>query len=82
MKIAMVGAGVSGLTAAYLLSEHHDVTLFEREESLGGHAHTVDVPGGDGDYPVDTGFLVYNDQTYPRSLPFWIASVLRRRRAP
>lgn len=65
MKIAVVGAGVSGLTAAYLLSEHHDVTLFEREESLGGHAHTVDVPGGDRDFPVDTGFLVYNDQTYP-----------------
>ncbi len=65
MKIAVVGAGVSGLTAAYLLSQIHDVTIFEREESLGGHAHTVDAPGGDGNYPVDTGFLVYNDQTYP-----------------
>jgi predicted NAD/FAD-binding protein len=65
VKIAIVGAGVSGLTAAYLLSPHHDVTLFEREASLGGHANTVDAPGGDGDYPVDTGFLVYNDQTYP-----------------
>jgi predicted NAD/FAD-binding protein len=65
VKIAVVGAGVSGLTAAYLLSQIHDVTIFEREESLGGHAHTVDAPGGDGNYPVDTGFLVYNDQTYP-----------------
>ncbi|HEY1223464.1 MAG TPA: FAD-dependent oxidoreductase [Acidimicrobiales bacterium] len=66
MKIAIVGAGVSGLTAAYVLSNQHDVTLFEREETLGGHAHTVDASGGDADYPVDTGFLVYNDATYPK----------------
>lgn len=66
MKIAIVGAGVSGLTSAYVLSSHHDVTLFEREETLGGHAHTVDAPGGDSTYPVDTGFLVYNDATYPK----------------
>jgi predicted NAD/FAD-binding protein len=66
VKIAIVGAGVSGLTAAYVLSNHHEVTLFEREETLGGHAHTVDAPGGDADYPVDTGFLVYNDATYPK----------------
>ena len=66
MKIAIVGAGVSGLTAAYMLSDQHDVTLFERDECLGGHAHTVDVPGGDAHYAVDTGFLVYNDATYPK----------------
>ena len=66
VKIAIVGAGVSGLTAAYVLSNEHDVTLFEREETLGGHAHTVDAPGGDADYAVDTGFLVYNDATYPK----------------
>jgi len=48
------------------LSDHHEVTLFEREETLGGHAHTVDAPGGDADYPVDTGFLVYNEVTYPK----------------
>ncbi|MFZ1063114.1 MAG: FAD-dependent oxidoreductase [Acidimicrobiales bacterium] len=66
MKIAIVGAGVSGLTAAYVLSTRHEVTLFEREEYLGGHAHTVDVPLGDLRFPVDTGFLVYNDETYPR----------------
>ena len=65
MKIAIVGAGVSGLTAAYVLSDHHDVTLYEREETLGGHAHTVDAPGGDAHYAVDTGFLVFNDATYP-----------------
>lgn len=56
---------MTGLTAAYVLSEQHEVTLFEREEGLGGHAHTVDAFGGDRDYPVDTGFLVYNDATYP-----------------
>ena len=66
MKIAIVGAGVSGLTAAYVLSDHHDVTLYEREETLGGHAHTVDAPGGDAHYAVDTGFLVFNDATYPK----------------
>jgi predicted NAD/FAD-binding protein len=65
VKIAIVGAGVSGLTAGYLLSDYHDVTIFEREEWLGGHAHTVRVAGGDGDYDVDTGFLVFNDATYP-----------------
>ena len=65
MKIAIVGAGVSGLTAAYILSREHTVTLYESQERLGGHAHTVKVPGGDGDYWVDTGFLVYNENTYP-----------------
>ncbi len=65
MKIAIVGAGVSGLTAAYLLSSHHEVTLFEREQTLGGHAHTVNASDGERDYPVDTGFLVFNEATYP-----------------
>jgi len=65
MKIAIVGAGVTGLTAAYVLSKSHDVTLFEAQDRLGGHAHTVDADGGNGHHWVDTGFLVYNEQTYP-----------------
>jgi len=65
VKIAIVGAGISGLSAAYVLSDHHDVTLFEREEQLGGHAHTVLAKGEEGDHMVDTGFLVFNEATYP-----------------
>jgi predicted NAD/FAD-binding protein len=60
-RIAVIGAGISGLAAAYFLSRRHLVWLFERERRLGGHTHTV-VAGGT---PLDTGFLVHNDRTYP-----------------
>lgn len=63
-KIAIVGAGISGLSAAYYLSENHDVTLYEAEPRLGGHARTV-MAGRNGDQPVDTGFIVFNYATYP-----------------
>jgi predicted NAD/FAD-binding protein len=64
--VAVVGAGVAGLTAAYLLQRRFDVTVFEAAERLGGHAHTHDVVTPDaGTIPVDTGFIVYNDATYP-----------------
>lgn len=66
MRIAVVGAGISGLSAAWLLSRAHDVTLFEREPRLGGHSNTSEVAwpeGGSG--PVDTGFIVYNTACYP-----------------
>ncbi|MEX0277865.1 MAG: NAD(P)/FAD-dependent oxidoreductase [Ruegeria sp.] len=63
-KIAVVGAGISGLSAAYYLSEKHDVTVYEAEPRLGGHARTV-MAGRNGDQPVDTGFIVFNYATYP-----------------
>ncbi|MFT5532553.1 MAG: putative NAD/FAD-binding protein [Burkholderiaceae bacterium] len=66
MKIAVVGAGISGLSCAYRLSEGgHDVTLFEANDYFGGHTHTVDVTLDGHTYGVDTGFLVFNHKTYP-----------------
>src|SRR6516165_681159 len=65
-SVAVVGAGISGLTAAYLLSRTHDVTLFEADERLGGHAHTHDVVDSNGQrLAVDSAFIVHNDLTYP-----------------
>ena len=63
-KIAIVGGGISGLSAAYYLSCNNDVTLYEAAPRLGGHARTV-VAGKNGDQPVDTGFIVFNYATYP-----------------
>ncbi|MBC6442289.1 MAG: FAD-dependent oxidoreductase [Rhodobacteraceae bacterium] len=65
LKIAVVGAGISGMGAAYLLSRVHRVTLFEDQPRLGGHARTV-IAGKNGDQPVDTGFVVFNYPNYPR----------------
>ena len=64
-RIAVVGAGISGLASAWLLSQKHEVTLFEAADYLGGHTNTVDVTLEGKTHPVDTGFLVFNDQTYP-----------------
>ena len=65
LKIAVIGGGVSGLGAAHMLSSSHRVTLFESSPRLGGHARTI-IAGKDGDQPVDTGFIVFNDHNYPR----------------
>ncbi|HAA04580.1 MAG TPA: hypothetical protein DCE18_14640 [Syntrophobacteraceae bacterium] len=65
MRIAIIGAGISGLTAAYLLSDEHEVVVFEANDYIGGHTHTVDVTCNGTTYPVDTGFIVFNQKTYP-----------------
>jgi len=65
LNIAVVGSGISGLSAAWLLSKHHQVTLYEAGSYLGGHANTVDVKTPDGVVAVDTGFIVFNKPNYP-----------------
>ena len=65
MRIAIIGSGISGLGAAYVLSRGHHVELFERDARLGGHAHTHDIPVAGGVQSLDSGFLVFNERTYP-----------------
>ena len=65
MKIAVIGAGVSGMGAAWLLSRSHDVVVYERESRFGGHSCTVEAPTPHGRLPVDVGFIVYNERNYP-----------------
>lgn len=65
MKIAVIGSGIAGLTSAYYLSEGHEVSVFEGNKRVGGHTATVDVQLGTRRYAIDTGFIVFNDWTYP-----------------
>lgn len=65
MKIAIIGSGIAGLTCAYLLNRRHAITLFEAESWVGGHTHTVPVSLDGQHYAIDTGFIVFNDWTYP-----------------
>lgn len=65
MRIAIVGTGIAGNTAAYKLREHHDITVYEASSYVGGHTNTIDVAEGDTTIAVDTGFIVFNDRTYP-----------------
>nr|WP_089730556.1 FAD-dependent oxidoreductase [Halomonas muralis] len=64
-RIAVIGSGISGMAAGYMLSQHHAVSLFEAGERLGGHTATVDVSFAERNYAIDTGFIVFNDWTYP-----------------
>ena len=67
--VAVIGAGISGLTAAYVLRDTHEVTVFEADSRVGGHAHTHEVPATDGStLRIDSGFIVHNERTYPHLL--------------
>jgi uncharacterized protein len=65
MKIAIIGSGIAGLTTAYLLNRRHDIRVFESADWIGGHTHTVDVSVDGEQHAIDTGFIVFNDWTYP-----------------
>ncbi len=67
-NIAIIGTGISGLTAGHLLSEKHSVTLFEKNDYIGGHTATIDFEWLGKNYAIDTGFIVFNDKTYPNFL--------------
>ena len=64
-KIAIIGSGISGISAAYYLKEKYDVTLFEKNNYFGGHSNTVNINYNNHKIAVDTGFIVFNDRTYP-----------------
>ncbi len=65
LDVAIVGTGIAGLSAAWLLDRQHDVTVYEKSPRLGGHANTVEVATAAGPVPIDTGFIVYNERNYP-----------------
>lgn len=64
-KIAIIGSGISGMACAHFLHREYEITLFEKDDRVGGHSHTVMVDEGKQRIPVDTGFMVYNEVTYP-----------------
>lgn len=70
MKIAVVGSGISGLVASYLLKDDHEITLFEKNDYLGGHTATKELGGQHKGKAIDTGFIVFNDRTYPNFQKF------------
>ena len=74
MKIAVIGSGISGLSAAYYLSKNHYVDLFEKEDHFGGHSYTLDIVINKKKISVDIGFIVFNHKTYPNLINFFLAN--------
>ena len=64
-KLAIIGSGISGIASAYYLRNDYDITIFEKENYLGGHTNTIAVKENGKEYNIDTGFIVYNEVTYP-----------------
>jgi predicted NAD/FAD-binding protein len=64
-KLAIIGTGIAGMSAAYFLKENYDITVFEKNDYIGGHTNTIDVHDGEKDCSMDTGFMVFNETTYP-----------------
>ncbi|MGQ9921216.1 MAG: NAD(P)/FAD-dependent oxidoreductase [Desulfobacca sp.] len=77
MRIAVIGMGIAGMVAAYLLADEHDLVAFEANDYVGGHTNTIPVTVGQQTYPVDTGFIVFNEETYPN-----FVTLLRRCQIP
>ena len=71
MKIAIIWSGISGLSTALLLSQKHDITIFEIDKRFGGHANTVEVKNKNSSINVDTGFIVFNKLNYPNLIGFF-----------
>ena len=73
MKIAVIGSGISGLSAAYFLSKKHKVDVFEKENHFGGHSYTVEIPtnNSNNSISIDLGFIVFNKINYPNLVKFF-----------
>ena len=71
MKIAVIGSGISGLSSAYYLSKKYKVDLFEKDDHFGGHSYTYEIKERDKIVPVDVGFIVFNEVTYPNLIKFF-----------
>jgi predicted NAD/FAD-binding protein len=82
LKIAVIGTGIAGNYAAWQLAKEHDITVFEANSRAGGHTNTIDVDCGGTHLAVDTGFIVYNDVTYPNFIKLLDELALKARKAP
>jgi predicted NAD/FAD-binding protein len=67
-KVAIGGTGMAGMSAAYFLKDHFDLTIFEKNDYIGGHTNTVYIQEGNEEKPIDSGFIVFNEVTYPLML--------------